>query len=435
MHQKNQQWVGALVASVVFGGCGASNPDDLAESGTAITIDTSATYTLTGVQSGKCVEVAGGSTANLAQIQIATCNGSTRQRFRMESQGSGYYRMRNVNSNLCVDVSGASTADGARVIQYTCGSGANQQWSFTDVSTGVVRVAARHSGKLLDVQGRSTADNTPILQWPSTGATNQQFRVQAVSGSAGGSGGAAGGGSTGGGGTPTGPQVGRSCTDFATVDMGKYWVNNNIWGRSSGSGSQCVWGIGSSTNPVAWGTSWSWSGQTNSVKSYASTVLGWHWGWRLQNTGLPVQLSANRNVNTGWTYNVTMNGTNTLNVAYDLWLHTISNPTWEHNPTDEVMIWLYRSNGAGPIGTRQVTVNIAGTSWDLYRGNIGWNVFSFVRTSNTTSSTLNLRDFLNDLVSRGWMSSSKYLTSVQAGTEVFIGTGQLDTTSYYCNVE
>ncbi|WP_239311423.1 GH12 family glycosyl hydrolase domain-containing protein [Plantactinospora mayteni] len=53
-----------------------------------------------------------------------------------------------------------------------------------------------------------------------------------------------------------------------------------------------------------------------------------------------------------------------------------------------------------------------------------WNVYSYVRTSNITSATLNLRDFTNDVVSRGWMSSSKYLTSVQAGPEIFTGNGR-----------
>jgi hypothetical protein len=99
------------------------------------------------------------------------------------------------------------------------------------------------------------------------------------------------------------------------------------------------------------------------------------------------------------------------------------------------MIWLYRAGGAGPLGTFQATVNLAGTSWDLYRGNIGWNVFSFVRRTNTTNQTLNIRDFLNHLVSRGWVSNSKYLTSVEAGTEVFIGNGRVDTNSYFCNVQ
>jgi hypothetical protein len=226
----------------------------------------------------------------------------------------------------------------------------------------------------------------------------------------------------------------NTCTAYGTITQGKYWINNNVWGQNSGSGWQCIWDTSTSGNTIGWGTSWSWSGQSNSVKSYASSVLGWHWGWKNSNTGLPIQLSANRSVNTGWNYRVTQNGAVTMNVAYDLWLHTISNPSYNNNPTDEVMIWLYRSGGAGPVGTRQATVSIGGTNWDLYRGNIGWNVFSFVRTTNTSSSTLNLRDFLSNLVSRGWMSNSKYLTSVEAGTEVFIGTGQLDTNSYYANV-
>ena len=41
-----------------------------------------------------------------------------------------------------------------------------------------------------------------------------------------------------------------------------------------------------------------------------------------------------------------------------------------------------------------------------------------------------MMDFMNDLVTRGWMQSSKYVRSVQAGTEVFTGTGQLDTRGY-----
>jgi hypothetical protein len=112
------------------------------------------------------------------------------------------------------------------------------------------------------------------------------------------------------------------------------------------------------------------------------------------------------------------------------------------DPTDEVMVWLYRANGAGPVGTKQVTVTIAGTSWDLYRGAIldssgrmRWNVFSFVRTANATTAVLNLMDFYNDLVTRGWMQSSKYVSSIQAGTEIFTGTGQLDTKGFYCRIQ
>jgi hypothetical protein len=141
--------------------------------------------------------------------------------------------------------------------------------------------------------------------------------------------------------------------------MGKYWINNNVWGQDTGSGTQCIWTNSISGSTISWGTDWNWTGQSNSVKSFTSSVLGWHWGWRLSNTGLPVQLAANRNINANWTYRVTQNGTNTMNVAYDLWLHPISNPNTE-NPSDEVMIWLFRAGGAGPAGTRQIWSRAAG---------------------------------------------------------------------------
>jgi hypothetical protein len=222
------------------------------------------------------------------------------------------------------------------------------------------------------------------------------------------------------------------CNAYDSITMGKYWLNNNVWGSDTGSGTQCIEDVSTNGDTIAWNTTWDWTGQSNSVKSYDSAVLGWHWGTKITNTGLPVQISANRPVNSRWQYTASASGT--LNVSYDLWLHEISNPTWENNPTDEVMIWLTTQGGAGPVGTKQATVTIDGASWDLYRGNIGWNVFSFVRTANNNNSTLNLSNFLNDLVSRGWVPSSKYLTSVQAGTEVFIGAGSLRTTAYSTTV-
>lgn len=235
------------------------------------------------------------------------------------------------------------------------------------------------------------------------------------------------------------PPVTETCERGTMITLGKYWVNNNQWGADGVSGTQCVWDTCSSGNTIGWGTDWSWSGgAANQVKSYASVVLGWHWGWQVSNTGLPVQISSNSDVTCGWTYNVTTTGT--FNVAYDLFTSTSSDPG-SGDPTDEIMIWLYSGGGAGPIGSlfsgADQPVSVAATDWNLYTGNNGvWNVYSYVKVSNAdTGATLNIMDFMNDLVSRGLMSSSKYLLSVQAGTEVFDGSGQLDTSSYYCTIQ
>lgn len=49
----------------------------------ALIYDPSATYTIQGVASGKCVQVAGSSTANSANAQIQPCSGAGAQQFQI----------------------------------------------------------------------------------------------------------------------------------------------------------------------------------------------------------------------------------------------------------------------------------------------------------------------------------------------------------------
>ncbi len=224
------------------------------------------------------------------------------------------------------------------------------------------------------------------------------------------------------------------CNNGDTITQGSYWLSNNLWGASSGSGSQCISNTSMSGNTIAWSTNWSWSGSANSVKSYDSAVLGWHWGWKLANTGLPIQLSANTSVNTSWNYNLNQTTQGGQDVAYDIWLSTDPN-LGNANPTDEVMVWLDHTGSIQPVGSQQTTASIGGTSWNLWEGGVsGWQVHSFVRTSTTTSSSLNLADFFNYLITSRGLSSSKYLMSVEAGTEVFTGAGTLNTTAYSVSI-
>jgi len=229
-------------------------------------------------------------------------------------------------------------------------------------------------------------------------------------------------------------QVGKTCTTGTSIDVSKYFINNNLWGQADGTGSQCTWRTCQSGDLVGWGTSWTWANNPGKVKSYASLVVGWHWGLKHADTGLPVQLSASKAVTCGWDFKVVDNGT--FNVAYDMFAHTIANPTSTNDPTDEIMVWLYRAGGASPIGGTVATATVAGTTWELHKGATErWNVYSYVRTTNATTSVMNMMDFMKDLVSRGYMQNTKYLTSVQAGAEAFVGTGQVDTNGFYCRVQ
>lgn len=82
-----------------------------------------------------------------------------------------------LQSGKCLDVSGVSTADNAAVLLYGCNGGTNQEWSVRTTATGYVTLMARHSGKCLDVSGGSLNNNAPLVQSPCTGSTSQQIQV------------------------------------------------------------------------------------------------------------------------------------------------------------------------------------------------------------------------------------------------------------------
>ncbi|MFJ3516339.1 MULTISPECIES: endo-1,4-beta-glucanase [unclassified Streptomyces] len=224
------------------------------------------------------------------------------------------------------------------------------------------------------------------------------------------------------------------CAPYESIPMGKYWINNNTWGAKNGKGWSCSWDAYTSGSTIGWGTNYEWSGDPNAVKSYASSVLGWHWGWKVPQNELPVRLSDRKPVRTAWSFKVKESRESVYNVAYDLWLHDSDRTDWRSTPKHEVMVWLARDGGAGPLGTRRERLEIGGATWDLYVGDIGWKVHSFVRVGNTGSANLNLDDFLQVLVRRGLVDPADYLSGVEAGTEVFTGKAQLDTTAYSVNV-
>jgi hypothetical protein len=125
--------------------------------------------------SGKCADVASGSTADNASLLQWPCGTGTNQQWSVQDVGGGYVRLVARHSGKCADVRDGSTADGVQVIQWACTGGTNQQWRLQDAGGGYVRLVARHSGKCVDVRDASTADRAQLVQWACTGGTNQQW--------------------------------------------------------------------------------------------------------------------------------------------------------------------------------------------------------------------------------------------------------------------
>jgi pectate lyase C len=135
-------------------------------------------FSLVNVNSNKCLDVNGRSTADGALVIQWPCTGSPNQRFTTEDAGSGWVRLRAQHSNKCIGVAGSSTADGALIEQRTCGSGTNQQWQLQDQGGGQLRLTPRHSGKAADVINCSTADAAQVRQWTWLNNNCQRFRRQ-----------------------------------------------------------------------------------------------------------------------------------------------------------------------------------------------------------------------------------------------------------------
>ncbi len=83
-----------------------------------------------------------------------------------------------------------------------------------------------------------------------------------------------------------------------SISTPRIWVNNNTWGQDSSPAGLVRIHHHQQLHRLAHRFQLAQRPNNNSVKAYPSAVLGWHWGWHFQNTGLPVQLSANRDINT-----------------------------------------------------------------------------------------------------------------------------------------
>jgi glucosylceramidase len=143
-------------------------------------------YQVVNYNSGKCLDVTGRSTANGAVLQQWTClSGPTAANqgwFFISAASSGYYTVVNLNSNKCLDVTGRSTANGVHIQQWTCNGGTNQEWHPKVVGTyaagDIYNFINLNSGKCLDVTGASTANGAIVEQWPCNGGNNQKWFEQ-----------------------------------------------------------------------------------------------------------------------------------------------------------------------------------------------------------------------------------------------------------------
>ncbi|WNV88083.1 GH12 family glycosyl hydrolase domain-containing protein [Umezawaea sp. Da 62-37] len=206
----------------------------------------------------------------------------------------------------------------------------------------------------------------------------------------------------------------------STTIQGRYVVQNNRWGTSA---TQCL-------NVTSTGfqiTTQQGSAPTNGAPvSYPSVFLGCHYNNCSPGSTLPMQVSRIRSATSSIDFRY---AGGTFDAAYDIWL----DPTPKTNGVNqvEIMIWFNRQGSIQPIGSVVGTTNVGGRTWQVWRGSNGANnVISYVAPSAITSWSFSVMDFVNDVKARGAITTSWYLTSIQAGFEPWSGGTGLAVTNF-----
>ena len=214
-------------------------------------------------------------------------------------------------------------------------------------------------------------------------------------------------------GSSTLPQLcGAQGSAAGTADVGKYYVQNNIFPNSS-SNKLCVTptkdgsAVGFTVDSATFAT-----GAT--LNAYPSVVDGWHFGRSSTDTALPKQLSALMSANSTVTYTGSVSK---YDAAYDIWVLPNAPTAATTTPAGglEVMMWL-NSAGVNPAGSNTGQTFMG---WEVWTGTVeSWKYVAYRKNGQTTFSG-DLKPFILDAASRSSMATSAYLAGVEFGFELY----------------
>jgi len=217
----------------------------------------------------------------------------------------------------------------------------------------------------------------------------------------------------------------ETCDRYKSVIVGSYVVNTGYWNQEKCPGTQCLKVDDQTGNFTVTEGNYQ-CGDAYSVATYPSIIYGHAWGAQSLHSLLPAKVGDLQSVKSSWSFVPASTGR--WDAAYDIWL----SPSPKAGGTDgfnggaEVMIWLdyQQTNGwkydRGPV-------NIGGIVWEVWE----WDLVTptenhkyvayLAKTMTTSVKNLDVKKFLDDCQSRGFIKPSWYLYAVEAGCEIHSG--------------
>ncbi|SMC34675.1 GH12 family glycosyl hydrolase domain-containing protein [Moheibacter sediminis] len=226
----------------------------------------------------------------------------------------------------------------------------------------------------------------------------------------------------------------------ATKQFENFSLINNKWGVykiKSGNYTQCIY-----HKDGIFGWEWDAPSKSYGVLGYPELWLGTSaWGLKseIKQPNYFKKLDELKTLKAEFDTKITATDKK-YNLAFDIWLHSESTVAKE-NIAVELMVW-EDYNKFKSHGKKKETIRTSFGTYDMLYGimkkpeiNSKWIYIAFIRTDKRTTGKINLKELLDFLIQKNYISSDLYISSIEFGTEVLNSKGNIIINKYEVEIE
>jgi|GEM_PF-786476 hypothetical protein len=230
----------------------------------------------------------------------------------------------------------------------------------------------------------------------------------------------------------------------------RYNINNNGWNAGAASNPHYQYIFDGTNGSYFFGWKWSWNNVSdNNILSYPEVLVGYSpWAQTSEHPADIPFRAGEKNVASTFDITENFSGTSgrlTYDLAYDIWI--ISNTSSPDNVkfkdvTCEIMIWLDSSVNNIPGNLKSSgSIEANGATFDFYTKSVWggpdhfWIYAAFnAKEKVLKSANFDITPFISYLIERKIINPRDYVSTVELGTEIAVGTGITIISNYSVNI-
>ena len=165
--------------SLTYGSASQTAAEEL--KATAVLVPNGTYHIHSALNTNQILDVTGAGTANRTLLQLygkkLEMQGSENQKFEVTRLSSGWYTIKDVNSGRLLDVRGGSKESGTPVQIYSSNNTKAQHWKFYTTGESGTYFIKNELGCWLDAKGGACKNGTPVQVYSYNGTTAQKWQL------------------------------------------------------------------------------------------------------------------------------------------------------------------------------------------------------------------------------------------------------------------